>query len=217
MSPDPTRDPALDARWPLPERTDLRDELLRAYGEASRGYHDLQHLREVLDRLDELSPHAAFDPAAVHLAAWFHDGIYDADPDPEGRSAEWADRALAAHPQRAEVVRLVLLTRDHDPEPGDAHGEALCDADLAILAASPARYEEYVAGVRRDYASVPDDLFRLGRAEVLRTLLAHPTLFRTAYARTAWEARARANVSAELERLTAPSVSGDAGPPGAAG
>ncbi|QCC78677.1 hypothetical protein E2C04_07875 [Nocardioides daphniae] len=195
----------------------MRDALLRAYGEPRRGYHDLQHLREVLERLDELASHAAFDLATVQLAAWFHDAVHDADPDPEGRSADWADRALTAHPRRAEVVRLVLMTRDHDPAPGDAEAEALCDADLAILAAPAARYQEYVAGVRRDYASVPDGLFRLGRAEVLRTLLAHPTLFRTAYAREAWEARARANVQGELERLTAPSASDDAGPPDAAG
>ena len=52
--------------------------------------------------------------------------------------------------------------------------------------------------MRREYAHVPDDLFRPGRAAVLRDLLAKPSLFHTAHAREHWEARARANVEAEL-------------------
>ena len=31
----------------------VRDALLAAYGDGARGYHDLRHLTEVLDRLDE--------------------------------------------------------------------------------------------------------------------------------------------------------------------
>ena len=39
--------------WPLPDRTDLRDRLMTAYS-TGRGYHDLRHLEEVLDRITEL-------------------------------------------------------------------------------------------------------------------------------------------------------------------
>jgi len=39
---------------------------------------------------------------------------------------------------------------------------------------------------------------------VLSTLLDRPVLFRTTYGRSAWEQRARANVTAELARLRAP-------------
>ena len=41
-------------RWPLAGAEDVRDALLAAYADPRRGYHDTQHLREVLDRLDEL-------------------------------------------------------------------------------------------------------------------------------------------------------------------
>jgi predicted metal-dependent HD superfamily phosphohydrolase len=77
----------------------------------------------------------------------------------------------------------------------------LCDADLGILAADPDRYAAYTVGVRREYAHVPDADFATGRATVLRALLAKPTLFHTGLARDLWEARARANVEAELARL----------------
>ena len=104
------------------------------------------------------------------LAAWFHDGVYDGEPDAEKRSAAWAAEALSTlvEPDIVdEVVRLVLLTEHHVPADDDPNGCALSDADLAILAAPPERYAEYVAAVRAEYAHVPDDLFAAGRASIL--------------------------------------------------
>lgn len=193
--------------WPLSASDDLRDELLAAYGSASRDYHDTRHLADVIDRLWEIGAAGVrFDRVPVVLAAWFHDGVYDGERDAEERSAIWAEEALAPlldAPAVAEVARLVRLTETHQPEDDDANGCALSDADLAILAAPAARYEEYAAAVRREYAHVDDESFRLGRAEVLRGLLAKAHLFHTAFAREAWEAPARANVEAELAGLEA--------------
>ena len=95
------------------------------------------------------------------------------------------------------------LTETHRPADDDADGCALSDADLAILAAPPERYAEYVAAVRREYAHVPDAAFRAGRAAILRDLLAKPHLFHTAYAREHWEATARANVQPRARPLIA--------------
>ena len=190
------RVPDLRDRWPLPDLLDVRDALVTAYADPARGYHDTRHLAEVLDRLDELPPD--FDRLPVLLAAWFHDGVYDAEPGAEERSAAWAEQALAGTPYAAEVARLVRLTEHHRPADDDTGGCALSDADLAILAAPAERYGEYVASVRAEYASVPDEAFRAARAAILTDLLAKPHLFHTTYARAHWEARARANVSHEV-------------------
>ncbi len=196
--------------WPLaghpdPASEELREALVAAYSDAQRDYHDLRHLGEVLARLDELAgPGASVDPVPVRLAAWFHDGVYDGERDAEERSATWAEEALPGLVEDAvvtEVARLVRLTETHHPEDDDAAGCALSDADLAILAADPVRYAEYVAAVRREYAHVDDDAFALGRAAVLEDLLAKPRLFHTARAVARWETTARANVTTELERL----------------
>jgi predicted metal-dependent HD superfamily phosphohydrolase len=192
--------------WPLPGGEDLRDALVAAYSDPGRGYHDLRHLTEVCARLDELAGGGTvFDRAAVLLAAWFHDGVYDGQPGAEERSAGWAETSLAqldvAAETVAEVARLVRLTETHRPADDDANGSALSDADLAILAAAPERYAEYAADVRREYAHVPDDQFRAGRSAILRDLLAKPHLFHTAYAREHWERPARANVERELVEL----------------
>lgn len=184
------------------------DRLLAAWAEPQRRYHTTAHLADVLARVDVLAPHAA-DPAAVELAAWFHDAVYRPDrSENEERSAALAERALpelGVDPARtAEVARLVRLTVTHDPAPGDTNGEVLCDADLAVLAGAPRDYAAYAAAVRAEYGFVPDKAFRTGRAAVLRQLLALPRLFRTPYGTTHWEAPARRNLTAELDALTAP-------------
>ena len=191
--------------WPLPGARELGARLVASYAHPDRGYHDARHLGEVLERIHELSVRGAeFDRMSVLLAAWFHDGVYDGQPDAEKRSAAWAAEALPTLVEPAvvdEVVRLVLLTEDHRPADDDANGCALSDADLAILAAPAERYAEYAAAVRTEYEHVPDDQFALGRAAILRDLLAKPHLFHTAHARETWENAARANVERELATL----------------
>ncbi|MFL6054163.1 MAG: metal-dependent phosphohydrolase [Actinoallomurus sp.] len=194
---------SLLARWPGPDV--LGAELIRRYEEPHRRYHDAQHLAEVLDRVDELAGEAD-DADAVRLAAWFHDAVYQPlRTDNEERSAVLAERMLAdtdLPPETvAEVARLVRMTAAHDPEPGDRNGAVLGDADLAILAADPERYAAYAAAVREEYAAVPDEAFRHGRADVLRALLDAPALFRTTPGRERWETAARHNLRTELMLL----------------
>lgn len=185
--------------------------MVAAYS-TDRGYHDLRHLTEVLDRISELGE---ADNVEVVLAAWFHDAVYDSSgphgdspaASNEERSAQLAESALAGTEADstpvdvAEVARLVRLTTTHRPSPGDHNGGVLCDADLAILAAQPERYEEYVVGVRREYADVSDEDFRVGRLAILESLAGKETLFHTEHARREWGPAARANLAAEIARL----------------
>ncbi|MGW7429035.1 HD domain-containing protein [Streptomyces sp. NPDC054861] len=183
--------------------------LLARWAEPQRAYHTVDHLRAVLDRIDELADLGGEggELELVRLAAWFHDAVYRPDrSENEERSAALAEKALTeagftAH-EVAEVARLVRLTITHDPADGDINGELLCDADLAILASAPDTYTGYARAVRTEYAFVPDPAFREGRAAVLRHLLSLPRLFRTPYGAAAWESKARANLEAELKELT---------------
>jgi predicted metal-dependent HD superfamily phosphohydrolase len=196
---------AADAESPDPYL--FADALLARWAEPARRYHTTAHLLAVLDHIDTLADHAD-DPDLVRLAAWFHDAVYRPDrSENEDRSARLAERALPeaglSPDQTYEVARLVRLTATHAAEPGDRNGAVLCDADLAILAAAPAAYAAYTAAVREEYAFVPEDAFRVGRAAVLEQLLALPRLFSTPYGEQEWEARARQNLAAELRQLTA--------------
>ena len=184
---------------------DCADRLLDRWAEPQRRYHTTEHLRAVLDHVDTLADYAG-QADLVRLAAWFHDAVYLPDrSENEERSARLAERALSeaglGPPAVDEVARLVRLTTTHAAEPGDRNGAVLCDADLAILAAAPEAYAAYAASVREEYGFVPEDLFRTGRAEVLRHLLALPGLFRTPYGEAHWEAPARHNLTTELRLL----------------
>jgi len=151
---------------------------------------------------------AASDAAVTQLALWFHDAVHDGEAGrDEERSADLARARLAGHLGTAavdEVVRLVLVTTDHSPAAGDRSGALVSDADLAILGSAPDRYARYVRQVRAEYAHVPDDAFRTGRAAVLRGLLGGGALFRTPQGATSWEARAQRNLRDELTTLDTP-------------
>jgi predicted metal-dependent HD superfamily phosphohydrolase len=182
--------------------------LLGAWSAPHRHYHTVTHLVAVLDVVDDHADLAA-DPDRVRLAAWLHDAVYDprALGDTNERdSAEFAEGLLGAlgvpAATAADVARLVGLTAGHATDDGDADGELLCDADLAILASDPARYAAYTEAIRREYAHVPDADFRAGRATVLNELLKLPTLYRLPPLTAKWEAQARANLTGELESLS---------------
>ncbi|MFL5519050.1 MAG: metal-dependent phosphohydrolase, partial [Gemmatimonadales bacterium] len=139
---------------------------------------------------------------------WFHDAVYDggeASADNEELSARLAEEelpALLVPPERiAEVARLVRLTKGHAVAEGDHNGAVLCDADLAVLGGRPAEYTAYKQAIRQEYAQFPDEVFRPGRAAVLKGLLELPSLFRTPVAVERYEERARANLSAEIAEL----------------
>jgi predicted metal-dependent HD superfamily phosphohydrolase len=200
-------EPWLEVLGPGPEAVQAGQELLMRYREPHRSYHDLRHLAEVLQALRTLSPSSAL-PGPVICAAYWHDAVYDPTRlDNEQRSADLAAGALPRLGVPAadveQVVRLVLLTAGHAPDPGDHAGALLCDADLAVLGSSPVRYRSYAEGVRSEYAHLGDDAFQRGRVAVLTELAARPRLFTTASGHRRWDPPARRNLREELARLGA--------------
>jgi predicted metal-dependent HD superfamily phosphohydrolase len=191
-----------------------------AWSEPHRRYHGLAHLAAVLGIAGQLAGSAA-DPDAVALAAWYHDVAYD--PERDDNEQVSADRARAGlrgmvpEARIDEVARLVLLTAGHAPEPGDANGAVLCDADLAVLAGPPDAYAAYASAVREEYGHLSDEEFSAGRAAVLERLLALPELYRLPAVAGEWTPRARANLTAELTLLRRRAASGPASPPPSAG
>jgi predicted metal-dependent HD superfamily phosphohydrolase len=196
LAPFGAGDVDIDAAWV---------DVARRYGEPHRRYHTLEHVGEVLAVVDRLAGDAA-DPAAVRLAAWLHDVVYDpSGPGSEAASARYAEERLDALgvPRRlvATVARLIESTASHRPASDDADGAVLTDADLSILGARPDRYDRYAADVRAEYVAVADDAWRTGRAAVLRDFLDRDRLYVTDTLHDELDARARANLRRELASL----------------
>ncbi len=183
------------------------DDVLGRHREPHRRYHGVRHVTWVVRHVHELAatvPVADID--AIVAAAFFHDAVYDPGAaDNEAQSAALAQRVIAElgwpADRCATVGRLVRATEHHDTNDDDLDGRVLLDADLAVLGSEPAAYQAYVTGVRAEYGHLDEARWRAGRAAVLRGLLDRRPLYATAEARNRWEARARANMTAELAAL----------------
>jgi predicted metal-dependent HD superfamily phosphohydrolase len=192
---------------------DIGADLLRRWHEPHRHYHDSTHLIEVLSAVDGLCSVGGVNGsnhAVAALATWFHDAVYAVDPAAhnEAESASLAARQLARLPVEpdvaARVVAVVLDTASHDLTPqasADPARVVVHDADLWVLSAPVARFDEYCAQVREEYAHVPAALYATARSEVLRPFLVRDHVYRTAHARAEWEPSARENLARELTRL----------------
>ena len=187
----------------------LKAELSALYKGAGRHYHGLSHIEALLALARE---HRATltDREAVEAAIWFHDAVYDSRAkDNESRSAALAREKLHG---RAEPVRLsrieamIEATATHivpavEDDAAKADAALFLDMDLSILGAPHEQFDRYEAAVRQEYAWVPDEAWRQGRAAVLERFLARPHIFHTATFRRRLEAQARANIEHSLARL----------------
>ncbi len=179
------------------------DKLSVAYREPGRHYHTDRHVSACLKQLDE---HRALarNPAAVEVALWFHDAIYDTHRgDNEERSAEWCQTVLLAGgcpaPLVGEVSEMILATKNHAPRTQDAM--LLCDIDLAILGAAPAVFSSYNLAIRKEYHWVEEGTYRIGRRGVLNDFLKRPKIYQTPALHALWEGSARENLTRALARL----------------
>ena len=174
------------------------------YSEPHRCYHNLAHIEDCLGEFDRANQ-LATDPAAVELAVWFHDAIYDPRAaDNEERSAElamdWLRDVHASDVLTGSVGRLVLATKSHD---ASLHDDAplLVDVDLSILGRPSEQFWEYERQIREEYAWVEKTVFAAKRAEILDRFLARERIYQTELFFQRMEAQARANLRASVQRL----------------
>jgi predicted metal-dependent HD superfamily phosphohydrolase len=205
-------DPALQKQWSTLatavgiEDDGLFDDLITRYSEPHRHYHNVEHLAAVVRHIEKLAAaEKVKDRNPLALAGWFHDAIHDIRSSTnEADSAAFARDELArrgASPVLCErVARLVEMTAHDRPPRDDPAAAVLLDADLAILAAPAEVYDAYVDAIRDEYAFVPEDVFRRGRAVVLRGLM-EGSIFSSKSMKPLEEA-ARKNIERELQALT---------------
>jgi predicted metal-dependent HD superfamily phosphohydrolase len=192
-------------------------ELVRAYSSVGRFYHTLEHIQLVLKVIEEIrrqSPPQALgiiNFPAIQLAAWFHDVIYDSKfKDNEEKSAEYAAATLTRLGIPINTVKcvqnLILNTKTHQTPSTDIDSQVFLDADLAILGASELEYKTYAQGIRQEYAWVADELYRVGRRQVLQNFLQRKRIYFTPQLFVKLEARARLNLQAEIATLSSQPV-----------
>lgn len=183
--------------WP----SSLLSAVLARYREPHRHYHTLEHLRDCLAALRELTSEA---PREVELALLFHDAVYDPRAsDSEQASVDllfeearraWLDDALIRR-----TATLILATKHLGDDLPEEAGWVV-DADLAILGADDERFDRYEADVRLEYAFVDDQAFGRGRAAFVRGMLERERVFVTRRGHRLWGAKARRNLERSERR-----------------
>jgi predicted metal-dependent HD superfamily phosphohydrolase len=177
-------------------------QLAAAYTEPERAYHTAEHIRDCLAELD-LSRDLAQYPDEVEAALWFHDAVYrPGASDNEDQSAELARTALSVGAVPREVAdrtaALVLATR-HAGVPSSPDEQLIRDIDLSILGREPGIFDAFERRIRREYARVPEPIYRRERLAVLSGFLRRRSIYQTDQFRLRYEASARAN----LKRIVA--------------
>lgn len=179
--------------------------LVAAYSSPGRYYHTLAHIRQILLVLAEVKS-LAQNFAAIEFAAWFHDAVYHPQAkDNEFQSAELAAIALPllnVPPPTIDLVKtLIIKTQNHPEEESDLDAQIFLDADLSILAAPTAEYQQYAQNIRQEYAWLEPETYRLGRQQVLERFLQRKKIFLTTKMAEELESRARENLQRELSSI----------------
>ncbi len=175
--------------------------LVERHREPHRHYHVLGHVLDCLGKAAASRP-IQRRPAAVDLALWFHDAVYDTHrSDNEERSAELAaERLSGIVPEHflAEVGTLVLATRHRPDPPPSGDAAVVADVDLTILGEPADRFDAYQAAIRREYSWVPSFVYRRRRARLLEGFLARERIYATDRFYERYEAAARRNLARAL-------------------
>ena len=188
----------------LPAEDKTYTDLVAAYDAPQRHYHTARHIAHCLAELD-LARDLATEPAEIEMALWFHDAVYDTHrTDNERLSAEWAQRFLSGQGLPAERVQRIvdhILSTCHTGTAAAADSQLTVDADLAILGANAAVYQEFESNVRQEYGWVPAAVFRAKRAEILESFLNRPRIYHTAFFHERHEGAARSNLAHAVRTL----------------
>ncbi|ENX41705.1 hypothetical protein [Acinetobacter sp. NIPH 2100] len=186
----------LHQHYRFSEPQKIFNKLIVAYSEKQRAYHTVQHLYECLVLLESIRADLNDSPA-VALALWFHDAVYDPQAkDNELKSAELFEHYLVQHLPVdivGKIKRWIVATQKH-ASTDELDLQFLLDIDLAILAASPARFAEYEQQIQKEYAWVDPDVYSIKRKEVLAHFYQAEPLYQTEYFQKNFEQRAKGNL-----------------------
>jgi predicted metal-dependent HD superfamily phosphohydrolase len=185
---------------------DLYHQLVRLYSAGGRPYHNLSHIRSLLDLSDTFRDRIR-NYQAHSFAVWFHDAIYDTrKKDNEERSAKFAVKSLGRFKIPVDTLALacemIVATREHQNKGGSEDLDLFLDLDLSILGSEEEVYRSYAQAIRKEYWWAPASLYNEGRKKVLVSFLERESIYLTREMVNRLEEQARRNIRREIESLS---------------
>ena len=104
---------------------------------------------------------------------------------------------------------MILATKDHSGKNLSYDAKLFLDMDLAILGMNEEIYKEYSQAIRREYAWVPESMYRKGRKKVLKSFVERERIYFTDEMKARYEAQARKNINSEIKSLDTQKKNGD--------
>lgn len=175
--------------------------LLTAYQEPQRQYHNMVHIRTMLDFVRDYN----LTITSMQLASiWYHDFVYDPKAaDNEELSAIAAGIALTTEgwdvTSIGVVQQIIRDTQNHLPN--HEQSKLVIDLDLAGLGDSSSIYFAKGALIRKEYQHLTDAEWNAGRLKFIEKFLSRPQIFQTNWGLTHFERGARSNLTEERNRL----------------
>ena len=197
-------------------RTSTLEQLIDAYSEPGRYYHNLSHLRTLLRLFRDVRDFAD-DPKAVKAAIFFHDAIYhipmtpDMPPprDNEDRSARFMFMQAINPLNRSLIAASHIIRNTSTHDAGETNESKLMhDLDLSILAVRMSRYAAYERALRQEYAAYPQPLYCAARLGILRGYLDRQRLYSIPYFAAKWDSKARNNLQWAIGQLSEGKIPG---------
>lgn len=179
-------------------------EIEKSHTSNGRYYHNLTHLQYMIDKALLFRENLS-DLDTILFSIFYHDIVYNVEQhDNEQKSSEIAvnrmERLAVPTNKIVNCQRQIVATKEHKNSV-DNDTNYLLDFDLAILGDTPENYMEYTHKIRKEYSIYPDFLYTQGRKKVLQHFLDMDNIFKTDIFRNNYEAQARENIRAELNKL----------------
>ncbi len=179
------------------------DEVHDYYSEPGRYYHTPKHIEHCLGQFD-LAAGELDNAAAVEMAIWFHDLVYDiCAKDNELQSArrfvELANDSMDAE-FKTMVYDLIMATAPPRlPKTNDQ--EFMLDIDLSSFGLPWDDFVRDSTAVRRESPQLSDAEFFPGQRAFLESLVNRQHFYFTEFFRSRIERSARSNITRHLENL----------------
>jgi predicted metal-dependent HD superfamily phosphohydrolase len=185
---------------------DLYHQLVRLYSAEGRAYHNLSHIRSLLDLSDSFRDRIQ-NYQALGFAIWFHDAIYNTrKKDNEELSAKFAVKSIGRFKVPVDtlvlICEMILATGEHQNKGGSEDIDLLLDLDLSILGSEEEVYRCYAQAIRKEYWWAPGFLYNEGRKKVLSRFLERESIYLTREMADRFEEQARRNIRREIESLS---------------
>ncbi|MBK8397971.1 MAG: HD domain-containing protein [Leptospiraceae bacterium] len=184
------------------DKSILYERVIECYSESNRDYHNLRHIREMLENLNKYAEHI-IDYPLLYISCLYHDIVYDTHAsDNEEKSAEYLERDFGSYlsNEKLEICKkLILGTKKHEHLEDDFDNKIFLDSDLLILGRDRNRYIEYMDSIRKEYEWVEKEFYKQERTKILKKFLERDRIYFTDEIFKQYENRARENIKFEIE------------------